>query len=67
MAQPWRAGDVTMVATQISNNNSSMRLNNAKNIRSSGRTLKQQPIINSPPELEVISIVLHIKSNFLNP
>jgi hypothetical protein len=32
-----------------------MRLNNTKNsqLRSSARTLKQQPIINSPHELEV--------------
>ena len=60
MAQPWRGpADMTLVAqTQLSNNNSSMRLNNTKNcqLRSSTRTLKQQPIINSPHELEVSSI-----------
>jgi hypothetical protein len=56
MPQPWRGPtDVTLVTPQISNNNSSMRLNNTKNsqLRSSARTLKQQPIINSPHELEV--------------
>ena len=50
LAQPWRgAGDMTLAAPhQLGNNNSGMRLNNAKNsqmllLRSSGRsTLKHQ-------------------------
>ena len=62
MPQPWRGPtDVTLVTSQISNNNSSMRLNNTKNsqLRSSARTLKQQPIINSPHELEVHFVPNH--------
>lgn len=56
IAQPWRGADVGMASPQVSNNNSSMRLNNTKNsqLRSSSRTLKQQPMIGSPHELEVI-------------
>ena len=56
MPQPWRGPtDVTLVTSQMSNNNSSIRLNNTKNsqLRSSARTLKQQPITNSAHELEV--------------